>query len=377
MKFLIIIYFVIILFQIIFTKYNISKKTGYQTAEEVLVKFNIDNQKILDEKINNKLLEYVDLLENGKMNYDDWLKYINDNILLEINGYKYYILLHEKMPNNSFIIRGHGEPKYINFSWSDAVKLSNDVLASTDYSTDINVVLKAYYLAKDKKIPEKIKYYWLDPLTQEIVEKESITKRWDDPKTGRTGIIAIGKTTEFIENKEKFFQLSNINNYVLAFISFSTLILSSVVYYLEGETKKSSAKSIFLLITLNLYLLYFINKQEGLSSFEGELDKFEEISNGILSISFLTGINVFILNSLSKNYKKTLFVESAIFFSISMILLLLSSLKNMNYKTMEDVIAKRVSKQFIFNYSVILNTFILLNFIIYSISIKFKNIKLM
>jgi len=377
MLFLIIIYIFIILFQIVFTKYNISKKTGYQTADEVQVKFNIDNQNVLDEKINNKLLEYVDLLESGKINYDDWLKYINDNILLEINGYKYYILLHEKMPNNSFIVRAHGQPKYVNYAWSDAVKLSNDVLAATDYSTDINVVLKAYYLAKDKKIPEKIKYYWLDPLSQEIVEKESITKRWDDPKTGRTGIIAIGKTTELVENKEDFFQLFNINRYILAIISFSTLILSSLIYYLEGETKKSSAKSIFLLITLNLYLLYFINKQEGLSSFEGELDKFEEITNGILSISFLTGINVFILNSLSKNYKKTLFIESAIFFSLSMILLLLSSLKNMNYKILNDVITQRVSKQLVFNYSVILNTFILLNFIIYSLSIKFKNIKLM
>lgn len=377
MIFLIIIYIFIILFQIVFTKYNISKKTGYQTADEVQVKFNIDNQKLLDEKINKKLLEYVDLLESGKMNYDDWLKYINKNILLEINGYKYYILLHEKMPNNSFIVKAHGQPKYVNYAWSDAVKLSNDVLAATDYSTDKNVVLKAYYLAKDKKIPEKIKYYWLDPLSQEIVEKESITKRWDDPKTGRTGIIAIGKTTELIENKEEFFQLFNLNRFILAFISFSTLILSSVVYYLEGETKKSASKSIFLLITLNLYLLYFINKQEGLSSFEGELDKFEEISNGILSISFLTGINVFILNSLSKNYKRTLFVESAIFFSLSMILLLLSSLKNMNYKVLNDVIRQRISKQLVFNYSVILNTFILLNFVIYIISIKFKNIKLL
>lgn len=375
MYFLIIIYIFIIIFQIIFTRYNINKKLSYETTDEIQVKFNIDNQKVLDEKINNKLLEYVDLLESGKMGYDDWLKFINRNILLEINGYKYYILLHEKMPNNSFIVRAHGQPKYINYAWSDAVKLSNDVLAATDYSTDINVVLKAYYLAKDKKVPEKIKYYWLDPLSQEIVEKESITKRWDDTKTGRTGIIAIGKTTELVENKEEFFQLFNTNKYVLTFISFSTLILSSVVYYLEGETKKSTIKSIFLLMILNSYLLYFINKQEGLSSFEGELEKFKEITNGILSISFLTGINVFILNSLIKNFKKTLFIESAIFFSLSMVLLLLSSLKNLNYKILNDVITQRVSKQLVFNYSVILNTFILMNFIIYIISNKFKNIK--
>jgi len=372
MLFLIIIYIFIIIIQIVFTKYNISKKTSYETTDEIQVKFNIDNQKVLDEKINNKLLEYVDLLETGKLSYDDWLNYINKNILLEINGYKYYILLHEKMPNNSFIVRAHGQPKYVNYAWSDAIKLSNDVLAATDYSTDINVVLKAYYLAKDKKVPEKIKYYWLDPLSQEIVEKESITKRWDDPKTGRTGIIAIGKTTELIENKEEFFQLFNINKFTLGFISISTLILSLVVYYLEGETKSSKIKSIFLLVTLNSYLLHFINKQEGLSSFTGELDKFKEITNGILSISFLTGINVFILNSLSKNYKTTLFIESAIFFSLSMILLLLSSLKNMNYRVLNDVITQRISKQLVFNYSVILNNFILMNFVIYVLLIKFK-----
>lgn len=369
---MIIIYAFIIIFQVIFTKYNILKQTSNDTQNEQQVKFNIDNQKVLDEKINNTLIERVNLLESGKMKYDDWAKYINDNDLITVNGYKYYILLHEKMPNNSFIVKAHGDPKYVNFAWSDAVKLSNDVLATTDYKTDVNVVLKAYYLAKDKNVPEKIKYYWLDPLTKEIVEKESITKRWDDPKTGRTGIIAIGKTTELVENKEEFFQLFNVNKFIVFFISISTLILSSVVYYLEDKTKISIIKSTFLLVSLNAYLLYFLNKKEGLSSFEGELEKFKEITSGILSISFLIGINVFILNSLSKNYKTTLFVESSIFFALSMILLLLSSLKNMDYKVLNDVISQRISKQLVFNYAVILNNFILLNFLIYTISIKYK-----
>ena len=80
--------------------------------------FDNEHHNILDDKINynnenydkliiffNKILkDRQQLLESGKMNYNEWIKYNNDNIVIEIDGKKYFIWIYEQLNSESQII---------------------------------------------------------------------------------------------------------------------------------------------------------------------------------------------------------------------------------------------------------------------------------
>jgi hypothetical protein len=107
-----------------------------------------------------------------------------------------------------------------------------------------------------------------------------------------------------------------------------------------------------------------------------EIDKFTSISSGVLSISFLISASIFILSALQKNSNlKNLFQKAAVLFVISFILLLISIFKETNYSNYYNIAQIRVTKQFIFNYTVLLNLFIILNYVMYINSSTIKEYK--
>jgi hypothetical protein len=118
--------------------------------------------------------------------------------------------------------------------------------------------------------------------------------------------------------------------------------------------------------------LYFLSRKELYGSNTTELEKQQNINSGILSASFLVGVNIFILNSLQKSLKKDLFLESGFVFAISLILLLIATYKLTDYGTISDIIKVRLSNQLVFNFSVLLNGLIVLNYIIYILTNKAK-----
>jgi len=339
------------------------------------VEYNIKNKDKLQKIFNEEIDKRVKLLETGKLNYQDWIKYMNNNTFLDIDSNKYYFFVGEKLNDNTFMIRSHAEKRYIDFSWEDVLKDYNEGLVATKYTTDADLLINAYNLSGPNSNIEIIKYYWLDPLSKMSVEKETTVKRWTEKKTGRTGIIGIGKTTELLSDLHSNIQLFKIKKPILALISLSTLLLSLVISFMEKQSKYSNAKSLFILGILNVYFFYFITINEEPTSFKTELERVKEINSGILSVSFLASINIFILTTLNNELKTGLFAESSIIFGLSMFLLLFATLKDTNYKNIQDILELRVSNQFIFNYSVLFNTFIIINFLIYAISIKFKFLK--
>jgi hypothetical protein len=93
------------------------------------------------------------------------------------------------------------------------------------------------------------------------------------------------------------------------------------------------------------------------------------ITYSILILSFLSGVNIYILKSLFEN-KKNFFQETAFIFGLSIVLILMSIYKYKNANDMSNLITHRVSSQLTFNLAVLFNMFILINFIFYSLSIK-------
>lgn len=375
MKLVILTYIIIIIVQCVLIKYKIYTSDILKDRNIKNVEYNLLNKQKIDNKFNKEIDKHVKLLETGKMNYQDWIQYMNNNIFLDIDGNKYYFFVGEKLNDNSFMIRSHAEKKYIDFSWEDVLKDYNESLVSTKYTTDKDLLINAYNLSGSSGKIEKIKYYWLDPLSKSSVEKETTIKRWIEKKTGRTGIIGIGKTTEILSNIYSNIQLFKVKKPILILISLSTLFISLIINFMEQQAQYSKSKALIILSLLNIYLYYFITINEEPTSFKSELEKVKEINSGILSVSFLASVNIFILTTLNNELRTGLFTESAIIFGLSMFLLLFATLKDTNYKNIQDVIELRVSNQLIFNYSILFNTFIIMNFLIYAISIKFKFLK--
>ena len=127
----------------------------------------------------------------------------------------------------------------------------------------------------------------------------------------------------------------------------------------------SNYKPYIFLILSNFYILYFLTNTEYRGKTETEINKIEQINNGILSVSFLVGVNTFIITSLTKNSNLELFTQSAIIFAISIILLLFSTFKVTDAITIDELIEDRISNQLIFNFSIILNIFVILNYIVF------------
>jgi len=109
-----------------------------------------------------------------------------------------------------------------------------------------------------------------------------------------------------------------------------------------------------------------MNTTEGITTLAVEQDKVKDINDGILSISFLVAVNIFIIETLKKfKQKYSLHNESAFLFCLSLVLLLLSLYKKTNYSTINDMRAERIQKQLMFNLSIFINLFILINYLIF------------
>ena len=73
---------------------------------------------------------------------------------------------------------------------------------------------------------------------------------------------------------------------------------------------------------------------------------------------------------LGKSLKKNLFIESSLIFAISLILLLFSAFKITNFTTLDELVKDRISHQLVFNFSIILNIFVIINYIIHILQSK-------
>jgi hypothetical protein len=105
---------------------------------------------------------------------------------------------------------------------------------------------------------------------------------------------------------------------------------------------------------------------EGVTSLVIEQEKVKDINDGILSISFLVAVNIFIIETLKKvKTKYSLHNESAFLFCLALILLLMALYKKSNYNKIDSVRAHRIEKQFMYNLSIFINLFILVNYLAY------------
>ena len=115
------------------------------------------------------------------------------------------------------------------------------------------------------------------------------------------------------------------------------------------------------------YLLNFMDTIEGITNLQGEEQRVKAIDDGILSISFLAAVNVFIIQTLRDNTNVQSYYEAAILFMVGLILLLLSLYKITNYNRIDEMRLHRIKKQLLYNGSIYVNLFILVFYSVFII----------
>lgn len=359
MKYLIILYILILILQYVFT-INYNKKIN-----EEQINYNNKNYNKLFEIFKNELQKRRELLESRKMKIDDWFEYCNKNEFINIDGYKYYIFVDEYVQDRKTIIqRAYGDEDYNDLSWADMLKVSKDTLIFTKYETNEDMEVNAYnVVSTNKKEGGKIKYFWIDPISKNPTLKESIFMRWDDPESKRTGLIGVGISLEYLNQSGLLKYFDIIHKEDLLYVSLVSIITSLTIHFNEKNINHGYIKSVLFLIISNIYILNYINNYEGRTSIDHELSKVKYINSGALSVAFLAGVNIYIIGILSSNTKSLLYIQSAIIFALSISLLLISILQYTNLTEITYMISNRISNELLFNYSIILNIVILINFI--------------
>lgn len=363
---------------IIFIQYKyVNNNLFYNEYNDILdnkIKYNNKNYDKLIDFFSKILKERQQLLESGKMNYDEWIKYNNDNVLIEIDGQKYFIWIYEQLSSDSQIItKTHINKEFNGLAWVDIAKEGSEYLRFTKYTSDPLIINNMFKMSSLTHI-NTISGYWIDEMTNRPVKKEGVFLKFYDKERKKTGVIGIGFEITDISKTSSFRYVDNIHALYVLTGSILSLLISVLIVIINNYDNHSYIKALWFIILINTFIFYYLNSSEQSSTTDIEMDKLKNVHTGMLSVSFLVGVNVYILTTLNK-YKEgsKLFIESSIIFGFSIFLLLISSLQFSTYSSIKELIIDRISTQFIFNYSIILNMFIIINFIIYFFRHKIQN----
>lgn len=364
-------YVVIVIIQIVYTRYNISTPVSSNIDKQI--KFNKENYNDLENIFHRVLTERIELLTSGKMKYTEWVEYMNKENTITYKGYSYYFFAWERGKSQTpsgptFTSIIHTNPKYINMNWDDVYKEVSEIFVFIKQTIDPELIKSFFELGKPNN--QIIKYYWIDPVEIIPVQKISIIDVIPETKEHHELAVGIGLDVSNLDEIDTLYYTNYIHKSYIVLVSFVTLVISIIIYVFSEPNNKY--KSFLFLVLSNVYITYFLNNKEYNGTPETEIDKINTINSGMLAVSFLVGVNTYILTQLTNIKEKDLFIQSALIFAISIILLLVSSFKVTDAITVNNLIEDRISHQMVFNFSVLLNIVVVSNYLIYVLRKKIK-----
>lgn len=368
-KTLIICYIIIVIVQFIITKYTAPNLQESKISLQERVNYNKEHKDELLKNFGEKILEIAKPINSGKMEFDEWNEWVGKLPPFDAGGHKYYITVWEMIEENGvedYVLLHYGDPDYIGLNYADFRKEIQEIAVN---SKNVITADSSRYASETGGIGnvDRFTYYWIDPLSLQSVKKQSVNTLFRD-KTGKHGYISVGIDLEDLSETYAFKYYERIRPITLFITSIMTISVSIIIYNLNAM-KYSNIRAFLFLFISNIYLLIFANTYENESTPENEYLKLERITSAILTFSFLSGVNIYILKSLFDE-KKTYFKESAFMFGVSIILILMSAYKYGNPTDIKGLLTQRISSQLTFNLAVILNSLILISFMFYTLSIR-------
>ena len=374
---LIILYICIVVFQIIYIyylrDYIPEYKTNLEIKQDKKLQYIKKNELRIQTFLQKKVKEYVSLINDNKMTFDEWVDYIRKNTYVMIDGYKFNIRVFQAIPNNDeevIILQipktNYADLKFDDLIWSNGllIKESNQLSGTKFVNPKFPLIMGQN--SKLNKVDE-ISYFSISPDTDEIILEHVFYTKWKS-KEGYEGTFNIGYDTDIITEMNDYEYVTFIYKPELILTSVLCFSIALIIYYIKSF-KYAEFKSILFLILTNIYLLIFLTTKEVKTDIPNEIEKITNINSGILGLSFLSGISIFIMNFVYKKHVK-LFSETAYIFGVSILLLLTAVYKSTNQNFIDQIIGARITNQLVFNMSVFLNAAIIINFLIYSIFIE-------
>ena len=354
--------------------FYVRQKHGVNIKMDERIDFNVQNADSIEKLIKEELLAKLNLLKTpttisdpNKLNYEDWIKRnLKDPFIRHPTdeSMKYWIQIWRYIPNTAnenFQLKVYPEDRYVDHTWKDMINFNNQRFISNHVETDSQLI-KKFFLAGETPF-SIFRFYWYDPVFDKIVERKSIVMQYDDG-LGNKGTLSSGYT---IKNITKDYTYNHYNDtsgkplYVVGLIF--TVVITSIIYYCNRTNEKLAfVKSLLFFTILMSYISYYFSIYDENGTFEIEKSKFENINQGILSMSFMTGISIFILTAMKKEKKDYLYNETAFLLVIVMITIIGSLVKNNSYITPAEITEIRSTKEFMFNYCIFVNLSIIINF---------------
>lgn len=365
--FLISYFIVLILIQNIYFAYNEQNDVFKKLNNEI--EFNLKNKEFIEELISNELNSKVSLLKNktneeGK-SFEEWVNYLNKDPYIyhpTTKENKFWIQCYKLLPEGTetFHLRVFPDQKFLNHTFRDLIAYQNSKFISKHIEPDPNLI-KKFYLLNDKPY-SLYQFYTYDPIHDSYVERKEIVYRFNDGE-GNTGIISSGYVVANINKDYTYNHLKGEGRQLYFLTILITLFLSFFIFAINSRDKKSSLiKSCIFFTIIMIYITFYFSSHDEYGTFDIEKEKLNNINQGILSMSFMSGISIFILNNIKGDKRKHLYYETSFFLIVVMMTTIASLFKNNQYIRAEEITKIRSTKEFIFNYSLFVNLFIIINF---------------
>lgn len=356
-----------------------SRVVGTKTEH---MQWNVENKDKINKAFSKEIEKRLIMLDT--MPYEEWINYNNKNTTMVVGKYTYDFFIFERIKNananygvkDQFLLRVNKVQELLGLPYTELLKQANYTFLFSIFSPNPDFLNNIYLSEHYKSGVNIYSYYTVDSNVNRPVKSNAIGGKFKKAQDGTTfsGVIYISYSLLDVEEHyaNKYYDFMP-REFIIS-ISVSILVISLVLRFIIGNEDYIWLPYAFL-VTGVYYTISFMNTTEGMTNLAGENNRIQEINDGILSISFLAAVNVFIIQSIreSKTSKHT-YYEAAILFMVGLTLLLISLYKKTNYNRIDEMREHRVLKQFAYNASVYVNIFILLYYTIYVIRrSEFKN----
>jgi len=335
--------------------------------------YNLSHKPELANTFTDVVASRIKMLEH--MDYIDWINYNNDHSVIKHAGFEYEMSIFERskndpanyLSNSHFTLRVNKNTNNLGLSYVDLLRQTNYAFLFSLFQPNPDFLETIYQGPVYDDNTNIYAHFTLDPSTNRAIKTNVITGVWKkQADNGQIfeGVILIDYGLLDVESEysNKYFDYMGTSFVVMA--SIATLITTLLLYHSSKQT--NFYMSFIFLSILNIYLIIFMTTTEGVTTLEVENNKVKDINDGILSISFLAAVNIYILQTL-KSVKNHLILhnESAFLFTLALVLLLFALYKKTNYNKIDDIRIHRIKKQFLYNTSIFVNLFILFNYLVY------------
>ena len=350
-----------------YIKYYILNWHSLVVGDKTLhMQHNIENKAKLN-KTFKKVISYK-LKKLEEMSYGEWLDYNNINPEIFIDDYSYNVSVYERVKNDDanynvpdrFLLRANKYRESLGLTFEELLKLANYTFLFSIFAPHPDLLHTIFQSSHYEDGTNVYSFYGVDSDLNRPVKMNAIGGKFRKEENGEVfeGVIYASYSLLDVEEQYANKYYDFLSKKFLITASLATIIVSLLMYYASGRNRLWLPFAF--LLASNYYLLSFIDVVEGITNFENEQAKVQDINEGILSISFLAAVNVFIVQSLQANPKtKSDYYEPALLFMVGLVMLLASLYKITNYNRIDEIRVHRIEKQFMYNGSIYINMFIL------------------